>query len=59
MIKATWARLQPYNTLFLFHIVAAGWLSPTIASGKHHHATAAESADTCMGGLEGMTLHWI
>ena len=53
------AQISGHNTLFPFHIAATEWLSLTIASGRYHHATTAESADTCIGGLEGMNLLWI
>ena len=53
------AQISGHNILFPLHIAATEWLSLTIASGRYHHATTAESADTCMGGLEGMNLLWI
>ena len=53
------AQISGHNTLFPFHTAATEWLSLTIASGRYHHATTAESTDTCMGGLEGMNLLWI
>jgi len=53
------AQISGHNTLFPSHIAATEWLSPTIASGRYHHATTAESTDTCMRGLKGMNLLWI